>query len=110
MVRVGLGQLRNHSHSSPREFEALRTRLADELSRSGRPFKILFTTEPDPPVQYQLAGTAYLVTADGFDQWELYLRLISGVAEQAWTLWQADRAVRMLRQPRPGGSKIRIQP
>jgi len=54
--------------------------------------------------RYELHGTAYLVTARGFDQWELYLSLRP--AGQAWTIWRADAAVRMLRQPRPGEPEI----
>ena len=65
---------------------------------------MIFTTDVDQPVHYQLLGTAYLVTAEGFDQWELFLRL--SPAEDAWTIWQPAVPVRVLRQPRPGQPQI----
>ena len=102
LVRVD--QLRNHSHCSQREFASLRRRLADGLNRSGRSDQIRFVADAAQPAHYELHGTAYLVTARGFDQWELYLSLRP--AGQAWTIWRADAAVRILRQPRQGEPEI----
>ncbi len=74
-TRVRVDRLRNQSHSSQREFASLRRRLADGLSRSGRSDQIRFVADAAQPAHYELHGTAYLVTARGFDQWELYLSL-----------------------------------
>lgn len=103
-TRVRVDRLRNQSHCSQREFASLLRRLADGLSRSGRSDQIRFVADAAPPAHYELHGTAYLVTARGFDQWELYLSLRP--AGQAWTIWRAAAAVRMFRQPRPGEPEI----
>ncbi len=103
-TRVRVDRIRNQSHCSQREFASLRRRLADVLSRSGRSDQVRFVADAAQPARYELHGTAYLVTARGFDQWELYLSLRP--AGQAWTIWRADAAVRMFRQPRPGEPEI----
>ncbi|MCZ6735844.1 MAG: hypothetical protein O7C65_08650 [Planctomycetota bacterium] len=103
-TRVCVDRLRNQSHCSQREFASLRRRLADGLNRSGRSDQIRFVADAAQPAHYELHGTAYLVTARGLDQWELYLSLRP--AGQAWTIWRADAAVHMLRQPRPGEPEI----
>ncbi len=103
-TRVRVDRFRNQSHCSQREFASLRRRLADVLSRSGRSDQIRFVADAAQPAHYELHGTAYLVTTRGFDQWELYLSLRP--AGQAWTIWQSDRPVRMLRQARPGEPEI----
>ena len=101
---VGVDRLRNQSHCSQGEFASLCRRLADVLSRSGRSDQIRFVADAAQPAHYELHGTAYLVTARGFDQWELYLSLRP--TGQAWTIWRGDRPVRMFRQPRPGEPEI----
>ncbi len=98
LIRVDM--LRNQSHASTGEFRAMLERLAAALSGAGAwggaPMR--FVVRPGEPVDYELGGAVYLMTAGGFDQWELYptLRIPDGGA----TLWSADGAVRMLRQPR----------
>ena len=98
LVRVGM--LRNQSHATTGEFRAMLERLAAALSRAGASggAPMRFVAGSGELVDYELGGAAYLMTAGGFDQWELYptLRLPDGGA----TLWSADGAVRMLRQPR----------
>ncbi|NIQ35452.1 MAG: hypothetical protein GTN86_05930, partial [Xanthomonadales bacterium] len=56
---------------------------------------------------YVLGGTAYLVTADGSDQWELFLSLRR--PGESWTVWRAERAVRTLRQPRGGQMRLWLE-
>ena len=98
LVRVGM--LRNQSHATTGEFRAMLERLAAALSRAGvsggTPMR--FVVRLGEPADYELGGAAYLMTAGGFDQWELYLTL--RIPDGGATLWRADGAVRMLRQPR----------
>lgn len=96
---VVLDRLRNQSNASAAEFAAFQNRLVKIMDRPGREIGLRFDAG-DGPAHYRLGGTAYLVSADGFDQWELYLRLTPGDA--IWTLWQNSRPIRVLRQPRPG--------
>ncbi len=99
-ILVRIDTLRNQSHASTGEFMAMLDRLAAVLSRAGAlggaPMR--FVVSPGELVDYELGGAVYLLTAAGFDQWELYptLRVPDGGA----TLWSADGPVRMLRQPR----------
>jgi len=99
-ILVRVDTLRNQSHASTGEFMAMLDRLAAVLSRAGAwggaPMR--FVVSPGELVDYELGGAVYLLTAAGFDQWELYptLRVPDGGA----TLWSADGPVRMLRQPR----------
>ena len=95
---VSLTRLRNHSRAAASEFIAFRQRLAEVLTRRGADLGVRFSTNGEP-ADYRIDGTAYLVTADGFDQWELYLRL--SPADAAWTLWQSEQPIRVLRQARP---------
>ena len=105
-VLVSVEGLRNQSHASTGEFERLLERLAATLSRAGSTggVPIKFMLQPGEPVDYELSGTAYLMTAAGFDQWELYLNLRA--AGREWTIWSADGPVVMLRQPRGGVDRI----
>lgn len=99
-ILVRVDQVRNQSHASTGEFMAMLDRVADALSRAGASggAPMRFVVRPGEPVDYELGGAAYLMTAGGFDQWELYptLRIPDGGA----TLWSADGPVRLLRQPR----------
>ena len=103
-ILVSLDRLRNHSHASAGEFASMRRRLAEVLTGAGRSGRVpmRFVSRADEPVDYELSGTAYLMTSQGFDLWELYLSLHA--SGQSWTVWNADNAVRMLRQPRAGES------
>ena len=101
LIRVDLGELRNQSHCSAQEFAGLRQRLAELLNNAAGPDShIRFVAVAEDPVDYELRGAAYLITARGFDQWELFLALRS--AGEPWPVWRADRPVRILRRPRPG--------
>jgi hypothetical protein len=104
ITRIGLHYLRNQSRADAEEFDRFTARLADLLSAAGSHLSTAFTTSLDEPVQYELLGTAYLITADGFDQWELFLRL--SPAEESWTIWQTDAPVRVIRHARPGAPQI----
>ncbi len=99
-ILVRVDTLRNQSHASTGEFRAMLERLAGALSRAGASggAPMRFVVRPGEPVDYELGGAVYLMTAGGFDQWELYptLRIPDGGA----TLWSADGPVRMLRQLR----------
>jgi len=103
-VIVSLRHLRNQSHSTAAEFDAFKRRLAGLLTRTAEARRITFAAAAEAQPDYELLGTAYLVTADGFDQWELYLRLTP--AEESWTLWHAGGPVRVLRQARPGQPQV----
>jgi hypothetical protein len=100
---IGLGHLRNLSRSTPAEFEAFRQRLAGLLSEAGHQYDLEFLAD-EQTARYELLGTAYLVTAEGFDQWEVYFRL--SPADASWTLWQPSAPLRVLRQPRPAQPQI----
>jgi hypothetical protein len=104
ITRIGVHYLRNQSRADTAEFEAFTRRLADLLTAAGRQLSVVFITSYDEPVQYELLGAAYLITADGFDQWELFLRLCP--AEESWTVWENDVPVRLIRQPRAGEPQI----
>lgn len=104
VTRIGLHYLRNLSRADAGEFNTLTQRLADLLSAAGRHLSTTFTTSFDEPVQYELLGTAYLITAAGFDQWELFLRL--SPADESWTIWEHDVPVRVIRHPRPRQPQI----
>jgi hypothetical protein len=102
-IIIGLGYVRNLSRSTPAEFEAFRQRLAQLLSDASDDHDLTFVAAEDEG-DFELLGTAYLITADGFDQWEVYLRLSPDDA--SWTLWQPAAPLRVLRQPRPGQPQI----
>jgi hypothetical protein len=105
VTRIGVWQLRNLSRAHASEFARFTERFAETLSRAGRRHDVLFIADPDgPPVQYELRGSAYLISAEGLDQWELFLSLTS--VHRPLTLWQPERAVRVLRQSRPGQPQI----
>ena len=84
----------------------MRLRLAQVLTGAGRSGRVpmRFASRADEPVDYELSGTAYLMTSQGFDLWELYLSLHP--SGQSWTVWSADDPVRMLRQPRGGDPQL----
>ncbi len=107
LIRVDM--LRNQSHASTGEFRAMLERLAAALSRAGASggTPMRFVVRPGEPVDYELGGAVYLMTAGGFDQWELYLTL--RIPDGGATLWSADGAVRMLRQPRGADELFKAQ-
>ncbi len=99
-ILVRVDTVRNQSHATTGEFRTMLERLAAALSQAGASggAPMRFVVRPGEPVDYEMGGAVYLMTAGGFDQWELYptLRIPDGGA----TLWSADGAVRMLRQAR----------
>ena len=103
-IEISTQLLRNQSKAQNDEFDAMVDRLARLLDAAGADEGLHFTADPAQPVDYQLKGTAYLVTANGFDLWELYLSLKPN--DRAWTLWQADVPVRLLRSERLRGQQI----
>jgi hypothetical protein len=107
-ILVCLQGIRNQSHASAGEFEQMRHRLADALGSAGLDQNppMLFAAEPAGACDFDLTGTAYLVTASGFDQWELYLDMHR--AGEAWSVWRLPGALRMLRHPRPGEAELLI--
>lgn len=115
-----LVDLSNQSHARPREFDEFQARFAALLDRAGEeeglaylPFEAsddgeLATLEADLNIGYRLVGAAYLVTAQGFDQWELFLRLLP--IDSSMTVWEARTPVRVLRFARPGHQQITLWP
>ncbi len=98
-ITIAIGKLRNHSRCRHEEFTTLLERLAEQLSIAGRDAGMLFIAEAEAEADFHLNGTAYLITADGFDLWELFFTLHP--ADASWTIWSAPGPVHMLRQPRP---------
>ncbi len=103
-LTISTWHLRNQSRAQSAEFDAMTQRLAMLLDAAGREHELHFTSDAARPVDYHLTGTAYLVNAGGFDQWELYLALKP--ADRSWTLWQSDSPVRLLRATRLRSQQI----
>lgn len=102
-TRIGLSQLRNQSRASSAEFNEFRERFARLLNRAAedaRGAKVRFMCDADQDVEYQMQGAVYMISAGGFDLWEMFLSLTP--SEKAWTVWEARNPLRVLRQPRPG--------
>ena len=106
---ISLESLRNLSHAGSDEFAHFKSRLAKLLSRAGRDDRLRFVAVRDDqhPLHRHLGGTAYVVTAAGFDQWELYLTLMP--ADESWTLWRSDGPVRVLRSKPQSGQQVFIR-
>jgi hypothetical protein len=100
MTRIGVGQIRNQSRSRSGEFAEFRQRLARLFTQAAGDSRVQFTADANARNHYELQGAAYLITRDGFDVWELFLSV--SPAEDSYSLWQADSAVYVLRQARPG--------
>lgn len=97
---VNIAGVRNQSRSTAAEYHALIPRLSSLLSRAGRGSGVRFAADDESgPVHYRLIGSAYLVTEDGFEQWEFYVRLCP--VDEDWTVWQGGRPLRVLRMARP---------
>jgi hypothetical protein len=111
VTRVNLAGIRNLSHSDAREFTAFLDRFAGVLSRAGRDARLTFTAGDDiddEVAHYDMVGTAYLVSADGFDQWELFLTVTP--VGRPLTLWQSEGPVRVLRQARRDQPQVFLLP
>lgn len=103
-LRIRLGRICNMSRASSDEYLQFRNRLATMLSHAGAEHQISFTTDPDADAAWQLRGSAYLIMANGFDWWELHLRLVS--ADDAGIIWQAQAPLRVIRRPRTIGQQM----
>jgi hypothetical protein len=109
-LAVSVAGIRNHSHASAAEFDEARARLAAALGGAATELGLPMTFAIDPGGTHDLdlAGTAYLVTASGFDQWEIYAELRR--AGESWSVWAPPGAIRMLRQPRAGEPALFVAP
>ncbi len=105
-VLISLDGIRNHSHASREEFAAVLAQMANLLNttnvRGGIPLRFVAGTQES--TDYELVGAAYLMTAQGFDLWELYVTMRP--AGETWMIWSADGPVRLRRQPRPGEQRM----
>lgn len=97
---ITLSPLRNQSRCGAAEFEGFCERLASTLTDAASDSRVRFTCQASDEAQYMMLGTAYLITAEGFDLWELYLSL--SPSSEAFSLWESDGAVRLFRHARPG--------
>lgn len=106
-ARVSVSRLRNQSRSTLDEFQTLQRRLIDLCAPPAKRMSLDFVTIQGEPVDYELCGTAYLITAEGSDQWEIYFQLHpSGNARE--TLWSNEAPIRMMRQQNPQGDGLRL--
>lgn len=107
---ITLRELHNYSRAGHGEFNHLLKRLATLLSRAGRDDKLEFIPEDTagvaggPAPHFRMQGAAYLITADGFDQWELFLSITP--TDRDFGMWDSHGAVRVLRTARPGVPQI----
>lgn len=97
-IRIGIADIRNQSRCGSDEFQALLDRLASQLTNAGRAHQLEFVSDDAGEIDYHLFGSAYLITLDGFDAWEMFLSL--SAADYAMTLWRAPGPVNVLRQQR----------
>jgi hypothetical protein len=107
---IALNDLRNYSRAGQGEFNYLLKRLATLLSHAGRDERMQFVVEDRSAAtggarpQYRMQGAAYLITAEGFDQWELFLSMTPSDRDLA--MWDARGAVRVLRTARPDAAQV----
>jgi len=95
---VAVESFRNQSRAPHDELEELRRRIVTLLAPAAEGRSIRFSGERSEETEYTLGGTAYLLTRDGFDQWEVYFALKPRGAN--WSVWRNHEPVRLLRQPR----------
>lgn len=104
-TRICISRIRNLSRTEPEEFREMLDRFADVLSRSGRSEGIIFfVRRDDRTAHYEMRGTAYIMTAEGLDTWELFLR--ASPTGSRWTAWSPSGPVRMPREHKPGEQQI----
>ena len=104
VTRIGVWSLRNHSRCRSAEFSRFLDRFAEVMSGAGEGDGYEFTADDADAVDYHLEGTAYLITTDGFDLWELFVSLRP--AGSSVSMWVAPGSVNVLRQPRPNQPQI----
>jgi hypothetical protein len=105
-TRICVSKLRNQSRAQQSEFAAFQERFAEVLTRSSSESNVTFCTGSDAHslIHYELLGTAYLITTDGFDVWELFIMVTP--ADKSWMVWQPTGPVRVLRHPRPNQQQV----
>lgn len=103
-ITIGVWNLENVSRCRREEFQQLQERIAILFTAAGAESDLHFTSDSSAEVDYHLQGSAYLMTADGFDQWEVFLRLRP--VDQTWAQWDAPGPVRILRHARPNQPQV----
>jgi hypothetical protein len=106
-TRVSVEQVRNQSRTSREEFDAFSVRLAEILTQASRDPKVIFMPGDAGDFQYRVQGTAYLVTFEGFDLWELYLSL--SPVDRNLTLWSASGPVYVMRLQQAGQPQMVVK-
>lgn len=101
---ISVQGVRNLSRANAAEFDGFMHRLCGVLSNAGRRDRLIFSDDLTHQAQYRLQGTAYMINAAGFDQWELYLTLTP--TDRDYQVWNARNAIRVLRIARPGQPQI----
>ena len=107
-VRIAVRHIRNQSRASASEFDRFLQRFAEVLSDAGQEESLIFVRGAEEVADYEMLGTAYLVTAGGLDQWELFVRL--SPSDASWTVWEASAPLRVIRHPRPGQPQVLVWP
>jgi hypothetical protein len=103
-IRISVADIRNQSRCGSDEYQALLDRIASQLNHAGREHQLEFFSDDTGEYDFHLFGTAYLITLDGFDVWEMFLSLSR--TDYASTLWRAPGPVNVLRQERPSQPQI----
>lgn len=101
---ISVHELRNLSRASHSEFAEFLQRFASLLTAAGIEHQLTFSADSQFDADFRVLGSAYLVTASGFDQWELFLSISS--RDRPFTVWDARAPIRVLRQARPGQPQI----
>ncbi len=118
--RIAVRGLRNQGRCRGGEFSEFCERLAGLLTRAGEGEGVVFECVASESggadgvsggqFDYELSGTAYLATVEGFDVWELYLRLKPAANEDGvrrdWVVWESEGPVRVLRWAREGQPEV----
>jgi hypothetical protein len=96
---IALGPIENVSHATTAEFQTMQERLAAVLSAQSRAGGVSFTTSPaGAEITHRLRGSAYVITADGIDQWELFIQLTP--RDGLWAMWEPAQPIRVIRHAR----------
>ncbi len=101
--------LTNRSRATTPEFTRFQDEFASllEAAAPGSSLRVTGGAVPDE-ADFSIRGAAYLVTRDGFDQWEIYPRLRH--SDEAWERWRPAFPIRMLRIARPDTPRITAWP
>jgi hypothetical protein len=103
---VYVGNIVNRSRAGAAEAGEMESRFASLLRRAGaaRGPDGLEIVETEASADARVTGRAYLLIADGIEQWELWLTVCSEASPG--TVWRNDEPIRMLRQKRHIGPQI----